>query len=270
MTKQKAAVPAKQVAKPKASLPDKKMSTQARAASSARAGRRIAQIERVGNDQVVVVEGPTPKVKITPTPKVKIAPTRQDQQDLESRKIGIRMRAHRVSQGMSLNRTAQKIGCTATTLKRWEEGDIKSIKDSRLNDIAKALNTTPAELLGIEEYTVALPGVSGVTSKSGSTLPAGVKADYEYKMPDDSMINARIFKGDRVYIKRVKSNDEVKNGDIALIEANGNTLLRRVYQFKGYMDLRPENPTHEPTTFEGLEQTGVRVVGKAVAFLAKI
>lgn len=270
MTKQKAAVPAKQVVKPKASLPDKKISTQARAASSVRAGRRIAQIERVGNDQVVVVEVPTPKVKITPTSKIMITPTSQDQQELEYKRIGTRMHARRVQLGKSLNRTAQEIGCTATTLKRWEEGDIKSVKNTRLDDIAHALNTTRAELLGIEEYTVALPGVSGVTSKSGSTLPAGVKADYEYKMPDDSMINARIFKGDRVYIKRVKSNDEVKNGDIALIEANGDTFLRRVYQFKGYMDLRPENPTHEPTTFEGLEQTGVRVVGKAVAFLAKI
>lgn len=268
MTKQKAATPAKQVVKPKASLPDKKMSTQARAASSARAGRRIAQIERVGNDQVVVVEVPAPKVKITPTSKIMITPTRQDSPGLEYKRVGTRMRARRVAQGMSLNRTAQKIGCTATTLKRWEEGDIKSIKHTRLEDIARALNTTEEDLLGLENYTTELPGVSSVASNS--IFPAGVKADYEYTMPDDSMINARIFKGDRVYIKRSKSDDEIKNGDIALIEANGDTLLRRVYQFKGYLDLRPENPTHEPTTFEGLEQTGVRIVGKAVAFLAKI
>ena len=268
MTKQKAVTPAKQVVNPKAALPAKKMNAQTRTTPKGGSVRRLAGIKPTSSDKTVIVEIPAPKVKVSSAPKVMITPTRQGQQDLDYRKIGLRMRAHRVAQGMSLNRTAQKIGCTATTLKRWEEGDIKSVKSTRLDDIAQALNTTKAELLGIEEYTVALPGVSSIEAKPGSIFPAGVKADYAYKMPDDAMINARIFKGDRVYIKRVKSDDEVQNGDIALIEANGDTLLRRVYQFKGYMDLRPENPTYEPTTFEGLEQTGVRIVGKAVAFMA--
>ena len=256
------------------------MSTQTRVAPSGRATQRAAHIQPASFDQVVVVD----------IPKAKIAPTRQDQQELDYKRIGTRMRARRMSLGMSLNRTAQKIGCTATTLKRWEEGDIKSIKSSRVKDIADALNTTPADLFGIEEYTVALPGVKAIRhsrrvpvqssarsvktvdlinkSTESIVLPDGVTADYAYTMKDDSMINARIFKGDQVYIRRVKSDDEIKNGDIALIVTNGRELLRRVYRFKGYMDLRPENPTYEPITFEGLEQTGVEIVGKAIAFMA--
>lgn len=59
---------------------------------------------------------------------------------------GKRMRARREQLDWSLNQTAQKIGCTATTLKRWEEGTIKSIKTSRMKDIATALQTTVTAL----------------------------------------------------------------------------------------------------------------------------
>lgn len=202
---------------------------------------------------------------------------------------GNRIRARRLELGMSLNRAAQEIGCTATTLKRWEEGDIKSLKTTRLDDIAHALKTTQNDLLGLSDYVISLPGVKAVkapkrvpiknsakavksvdlvSSTGGDViLPPGVNAEYAYTMPDDAMINARIFKGDQVYIKRVKSSSEVKNGEIALVVFDDKAVLRRVYRFKGYMDLRAENPTYPPITFEGLAQTGVEIIGKAVAFM---
>ena len=68
--------------------------------------------------------------------------------------IGARIRARREHLGLTTNRAAQKIGCTPTTLKRWEEGDIKSIKTSRMKEIADALSTTPEALLGLDTKVI--------------------------------------------------------------------------------------------------------------------
>lgn len=275
MTKEKAA-PSKTVVRTKGSLPVKQPNQASKIQRRARLPKS-AVIDPAKEQTIIEVKLPVTGNKAIPP--VSTLPT-----------TGDRIRARRLELGMSLNRTAQEIGCTATTLKRWEEGDIKSLKDSRLNDIARALKTTSADLLGIQEYTVSLPGVKAakssrrvpikssakavksvslVSDKTGDAiLPDGIEAEYVYTMPNDAMINARIFKGDQVYIKRVKSNEEVKNGDIALVVTDNKTLLRRVYRFKGYMDLRSENPRYEPITFEGLAQTGVEIIGKAVAFMA--
>lgn len=280
MTKQKVTAPAAPVKK-KAALPAKKA---ALAANKARVGKTVIRFKEIPAD-ATVIEVSTPITRHKVTPPIPKGP------DLTPSTTGSRIRARRLELGMSLNRAAQEIGCTATTLKRWEEGDIKSLKDSRLNDIARALKTTSADLLGLQEYTVSLPGVKAVKSskrvpvKTGSAksvksvnlisgtngdviLPPDVDAEYVYTMPSDAMINARIFKGDQVYIKRIKSSEEVSNGEIALIVTDNKTLLRRVYRFQGYMDLRAENPTYPPITFEGLAQTGVEIIGKAVAFMA--
>ena len=277
----KAATPVRKTEKSKGTPPAKQANS--KRTQTDRTAKQSFKFAPADTKEVTIIEVEPPKIKMAP-------PAKSNSQELEYKRIGTRMRARRIALGMSMNQTAQKIGCTATTLKRWEEGDIKSIKSSRVKDICRALNTTPADLFGIEEYTVSLPGVKAVKSSkrvpiknsakavksvdliSGATgdaiLPPNVNAEYCYTMPNDAMINARIFKGDQVYIKRVKSSDEVKNGEIALVVAGGKELLRRVYRFKGYMDLRAENPRFEPITFEGLEQTGVEIIGKAVAFMA--
>lgn len=276
MTKEKAA-PSKTVVRTKGALPVKRPNQAGKIQRRARLPKS-AVIDPAKEQTIIEVKLPVTGSKVIPP--VSTLPT-----------TGNRIRARRLELGMSLNRAAQEIGCTATTLKRWEEGDIKSLKTTRLDSIAAALKTTSNDLLGLPDYMISLPDVKAAKSsrrvpiKTGSAksvksvnlvsdktgdviLPDGVDAEYVYTMPNDAMINARIFKGDQVYIKRVKSSEEVKNGDIALVVTDNKTLLRRVYRFKGYMDLRSENPRYEPITFEGLAQTGVEIIGKAVAFMA--
>lgn len=99
--------------------------------------------------------------------------------------------------------------------------------------------------------------------------PADIKADIVFRCVGDSMINARIFDGDAVFIHL---QPEVENGQIAVIRIGDEYTLKRVYVFDHYVELRSENPTVKPIILRGpeLEPDNYEVVGLAVAFMSAI
>ena len=57
------------------------------------------------------------------------------------------IKKRRLELGMSLEDVAKKVGVGRSTVRKWEEGMIKSIKSDKLNAIAEALDLSPAELV---------------------------------------------------------------------------------------------------------------------------
>ena len=99
--------------------------------------------------------------------------------------------------------------------------------------------------------------------------PADIKADIVFRCVGDSMINARIFDGDAVFIHL---QPEVENGQIAVVRVGDEYTLKRIYVFEDYVELRAENPTVKPIILRGheLEPDNYEVVGLAVAFLSSV
>ena len=99
--------------------------------------------------------------------------------------------------------------------------------------------------------------------------PADIKADIVFRCVGDSMINARIFDGDAVFIHL---QPEVENGQIAVVRVGDEYTLKRVYVFDDYVELRAENPTVKTILLrgQGLEPDNYEVVGLAVAFLSTV
>ena len=99
--------------------------------------------------------------------------------------------------------------------------------------------------------------------------PDDIKADVVFRCVGDSMINARIFDGDAVFIRR---QPEVENGEIAVVRVGDEYTLKRVYIHEDYVELRAENPTHKAIILRGaeLEPSNFEVVGLAVAFLSAV
>ena len=95
------------------------------------------------------------------------------------------------------------------------------------------------------------------------------KADCCLKMPDDSMINARIHEGDIVFVHK---QDTVNNGEIAAIILNDTASLKRFYYYKDkkFIVLRHDNPKYEDIilTEDGFDT--IQIIGKAIAFQSKI
>lgn len=98
-------------------------------------------------------------------------------------------------------------------------------------------------------------------------IPKHITADFALTCKGDSMINARIFDGDIVYIRQ---QDTVENGQIAAILIDGEATLKRVQLYDDHISLEPENPQYRPLVYWGEEMNTIRILGKAVAFTSAI
>ena len=65
--------------------------------------------------------------------------------------IGERIKLSREKKGMTLEQLGKYVGVAAQTLSRYETGAITGIPADRIESIAKALDTTPAYLMGWED-----------------------------------------------------------------------------------------------------------------------
>jgi repressor LexA len=90
-----------------------------------------------------------------------------------------------------------------------------------------------------------------------------IDADFCLTAKGDSMINARIFDGDVVFIRQQPT---VNNGEIAAVIIDNDVTLKRVYLYNNRIELRPENPTYPVLNYEGEQLDTIRIIGKAVAF----
>jgi len=68
--------------------------------------------------------------------------------------IGERIKRNRLQKSYTLDSLAQKIGTSKQTIHRYETGIISNIPSDKIEALAKALDVTPAYLMGWED----LPG----------------------------------------------------------------------------------------------------------------
>lgn len=99
------------------------------------------------------------------------------------------------------------------------------------------------------------------------SIPKDLAGDFALTCKGDSMINARIFDGDIVYIRQ---QNTVENGEIAAVLIDGEATLKRVKLLPDRIILEPENPLYDPMVFRGEEMNTVRILGKAVAFTSAV
>ena len=59
-----------------------------------------------------------------------------------------RIRDLRLQQGLTLEQVASVVGVGKSTVRKWETGMIANMRRDKIADLAKALNTTPAYLMG--------------------------------------------------------------------------------------------------------------------------
>lgn len=96
-----------------------------------------------------------------------------------------------------------------------------------------------------------------------------IKADFCLQARGDSMINARIFDGDIVFIRK---QEIVENGEIAAVIIGDEATLKRVYYYPddAKLILVAENPKYAPLVFVNEELNDIKIMGKAIAFQSDI
>lgn len=197
----------------------------------------------------------------------------------------------RIELGLTLEEIAAKVGVAASTISRWESGEIKNQRRDKIAALARALDTTPAYLMGWNETTDNIPSGSVETmpamrkvpmfdEKSYSQtapgeikshlfvdMPEHIQADFALRCRGNSMTGARLFDGDIVYIKR---QQDVQNGEIAAVLIDGEPILKRVRKYQNSVVLQPENSDYEPIIYIGDEVQSMHILGKAIAYTSII
>lgn len=204
--------------------------------------------------------------------------------------FGERLRKLRKQRGWTQDELAELAGTSKQVISRYETGN-RTPKITVAREFAAVLQVPLEYLVGSREPAEAwappdaepLPAMRRIpllgTIACGQPIlaednlegfvnaPEGLEADYGLRCRGDSMINARIFDGDLVFIRQ---QPDVENGEIAAILIGNEATLKRVYKYENRLELRPENPTFPVLNYEGEKLEEIRIIGKAVAFLSAV
>lgn len=193
---------------------------------------------------------------------------------------------------------AEEIGLSKQAISMYISGDRKP-KRPTVKVIADVLNVSEAWLMGydteMKKGDISLNSVNNLMAMPNTkkvpllgTIACGepilavenvadyidmdkeTHADFALRCKGDSMINARIFDGDIVYIRR---QNTVENGEIAAVLVEGmesEATLKRVYTSEDSIRLCAANPLYPDKIFEKEKMNDVTIIGKAVAFLSTV
>lgn len=194
------------------------------------------------------------------------------------------IRALREKQGMSQETLARHLGYKdRSSIAKIESGKV-DLAQSKLEKLSALFRVSVPYLLGLRDEAVrAVPHMRRIpvlgTIACGApilaqehidgytAIPDDIHADFALVCRGDSMINARIFDGDMVYIRQ---QETVENGEIAAVLIDGEATLKRVRWYEDRLSLEPENPRYRPIVLWGEEMNRARILGKAIAFTAII
>lgn len=206
---------------------------------------------------------------------------------------GERIRDRRKALKLTQTDLAKALGTTKQNIYKYEMGIVSNIPSDKIEALSRVLQVSPGYLMGwglepdgsMPDNLTAIPAMKKVplvgtiacgqpilaTEHKGefADMPPQVNADFALRCKGDSMVNARIFDGDTVYIK---AQPLVENGEIAAVIIQDEATLKRVYYTPGAdrITLRACNPMYPDMEFSGAELERIQILGKAVAFTSQI
>ena len=194
--------------------------------------------------------------------------------------VGERIRNLRKEKGMSADKLGELIGKDRATVYRYESQDIENMPTSVLEPLAKALGTTPAELMGWNSNVSPLPKSNvfmrplfnsvaagfGVVADNTivSYIPTFITTPSEQEqyiwinVQGDSM-SPLIDDGSEILVKK---QDCVDSGQIGVILIDGeDAVVKKISYGDNWIELISINPYYPPRRFEGADVQRVRILG---------
>lgn len=202
--------------------------------------------------------------------------------------FGDKIREARKAAGLTQRQLADKVNVSNTSISNWEKNLSRPDPDT-IQHLCWALNVQPNYFFAVDNSpalpanivpmpemrkiplvgTIAcgVPILAEENIEDYVSIPKDLAGDFALTCKGDSMINARIFDGDIVYIRQ---QDTVENGEIAAVLIDTEATLKRVRLFDDHIILEPENPMYKPLAYWNEEMNTVRILGKAVAFTSAV
>lgn len=191
--------------------------------------------------------------------------------------VGQRIKLKMQEAGISQNKLSKMAQISQSGLSSIISGAV-SPKETTLQAIASALKCSVSELMGehpsgiilIKRNAVPIVGniacgerVTPDTNPEGfADLPDGINADFALRCKGDSM-NPTFIDGDLVLIRQ---QPEVENGQIAAVNVDNETTLKRVYRQPNGLLLRADNPAFGQVFIPAEEGREIIIHGLAVGY----
>lgn len=197
----------------------------------------------------------------------------------------------RLQMQWSQDELAKRAGYTdRSSIAKIEKGQV-DLPQSKILLFADIFRVTPGELMGndgIDDILSRIPNIHPATTRRFPVLGSvscgepkfmdeeidvyvdaseDIKADFVLRAKGDSMIGARIYDGDLVFVRK---QDIVENGEIAVVAIDDEATLKRFYKYGELIVLRAENPAYKDQEYTADQAREIRVLGKAVSFQSKI
>ena len=195
---------------------------------------------------------------------------------------------------LSYQDMSEKTGLSKSTLQRYITGDIRNLGLDKLEILAKALDVTPSYLMGWEDENKdpILENIPGIITPVQmkripilGTIACGdpifaqenydgyfmidknlPEADFILRAKGDSMIEAHIFDGDLVFLRKTS---DVDDGQIAAVLIDDEATLKRVSRDKDTVILQPCNKDYKPIIVQGDDNKQVLILGEMVGVYSK-
>lgn len=195
--------------------------------------------------------------------------------------LGDNIRKYRIIKHMTQLDLAKLLNVSDKTVSSWETGEkiprmgnIEKIancfglnKTDLIEDTSKSRFKIPVLGKVIAGYPV--EAVENIIDYEEITSKMASLGEYfALQVKGDSMM-PRFTEGDVVIVRK---QDDVDNGDIAIMLVNGDeATIKKVQKFEGGINLIPSNPAYDVITYtnEEIETLPVRCLGRVVELRAK-
>lgn len=195
---------------------------------------------------------------------------------------------------LSYQDMSEKTGLSKSTLQRYITGDIRNLGLDKLEILAKALDVTPSYLMGWEDENKdpILENIPGIITPVQmkkipilGTIACGdpifaqenydgyfmidknlPEADFILRAKGDSMIEAHIFDGDLVFLRKTS---DVDDGQIAAVLIDDEATLKRVSRDKDTVILQPCNKDYKPIIVQEKDDKQVLILGEMVGVYSR-
>uniref|UniRef100_UPI00402900B1 XRE family transcriptional regulator n=1 Tax=Eubacterium sp. TaxID=142586 RepID=UPI00402900B1 len=191
------------------------------------------------------------------------------------------------SNNTSYGELSKRTGIPKSALQRYATGETEKIPITRIELIAKALNSSAAYLMGWDKKKLNMPNISthNVTFPVIGEVAAGFdKIALEEWSGDTINIPVDFLKGrkqNEYFVLRVKGNSmypDYKEGDkilvlkqnfldysgqvaIVLYDDNEFGTIKKVEQRQNYIELIPINPQYPPEKINGVDMEKIHILG---------
>ena len=158
--------------------------------------------------------------------------------------MGENIKRLRIEKGMTQEELGRILGVQKSAIRKYESGKVENIPRSSIKKMAEIFGVRPSFLMGWDEDlpSFAIPvtkrrfpvlgnvacGEPIYADEERGTFvdaSADINADFCLIAKGDSMINARIFDGDLLFIKK---QETVENGEIAVVLVEDEATVKRV------------------------------------------